>query len=57
MLQAKGCTFTHDLARQCQECVMRVMLVGLYQPPIRIGPLRVLHFKESTAACQLEECQ
>lgn len=34
-LQENGCQWTTELARECGKCVLRALMVGLHQPPMR----------------------
>jgi hypothetical protein len=59
-VQDNGCKWTKSLAHECQQCVLSMMVVGLYQPPMRVGALRVLHNSASTKSqrpCVCEECK
>lgn len=52
--------FTTHLAKECQECVLAMFVVGLYQPPLRVGSLRVLHTSASIKAnhkCMYGQCK
>lgn len=40
-----------SLAKECQECVLAMLVVGLYQPPLRVGALRVLHSFQAMKEC------
>lgn len=50
--------WTVNLARECQTCVLRAMVVGLWQPPLRMGALRLLHrVGRHGALCAFEDCK
>lgn len=59
-LQA-GLQWTSELAGECKTCVLRLLLSGYFQPPIRSGALRVLigweHPDEPHSACMAEDCK
>ena len=57
MLQGGGQVWTKQLVKECQLCVLRLLLVGLYQPPIRMGALRLLHRDGSDASCVHTDCR
>lgn len=50
-----------ELARECQEIVLAMMVVGLYQPPMRVGALRLIHNYTSSHNpkdhCLFEHCK
>ena len=35
--------WTWALYKECAQCVLRACMVGLYQPPMRLGSLRCMH--------------
>ena len=56
-MQANEYVWSIDLAKQCQIAVLMDMAVGLHQPPIRIGALRVLHhYGSKEEECVYEDC-
>lgn len=58
VVQANNQVWTKKLARQCHDAGLMVLLVGLNQPPIRIGAMRVLMSSTSMdKPCVLEECK
>lgn len=57
--QAKG-MWTWELAKECQECVLSMLVVGIYQPPMRLGALRLIHKStsiKSNGTCVFEWCK
>lgn len=50
-----------ELARECQELVLAMMVVGIYQPPMRVGALRLIHNYTSSHNpkdhCLFEHCK
>lgn len=46
------------MARECQSAGLGVLMVGLHQPPMRLGALRVLHSCQALdKACLFEDCK
>lgn len=43
VVQEGGRRWTKGLARSCAKCVLRALMVGLHQPPMRLGSLQALH--------------
>ena len=57
-LQENQCQWTRELARECQDGALMLMLVGVNEPPKRIGGLRVLMNSSSLDnTCVLEDCK
>ena len=42
-MQAAGRVWCAELARQCHDAGLRVLVAGVHQPPMRVGALRVTH--------------
>lgn len=51
-MQKNGRQWNKELARYCAKCVLRALMVGLHQPPMRLGSLQALH----TCASLKEAC-
>lgn len=53
--------WTTNLAREGMESVLSLMVVGIHQPPMRIGCLRLLHnpksMEERDDVCAYEHCK
>ena len=49
-----------ELVKECQESVLSMLVVGVHQPPMRVGALRVLLNSSSTKRgdpCAFEACK
>lgn len=52
--------YDQNLAVWCQTAVLRILLCGLWQPPIRAGALRILHTSNGRSTeqpCGCEKCK
>lgn len=60
-LQKNKGKWNKELARECQEIVLAMLVVGLFQPPMRVGALRLLHnytsSHNSKDHCLFEHCK
>lgn len=57
-LEANQGEWTLSLARECHDCVLRMLVVGVHQPPMRVGALRLLHNQGALEEpCISEECR
>jgi hypothetical protein len=56
--QDNGEVWTKQLALQCKDAGLATLLVGLHQPPMRIGALRVMMRNAClNMACVDESCK
>jgi hypothetical protein len=57
-MQDNNCIMTRHLAQRCQVVVLRLLLCGAYQPPLRAGALRVLMARSQWGQdCVCEKCK
>lgn len=53
-----GQSWSLDLARQCHDAGLRMLVVGCHQPPLRVGALRVVHSHSHLhPPCLFEGCR
>ena len=58
LLQANSYNWSPTLARRCQTVVLRILLCGCYQPPIRAGALRLVQARSRQwDDCACEKCK
>lgn len=56
LLQEAEEQWTFRLARQCHDAALGLLVVGVYQPPLRVGALRVVHSCKALDKPCIYEC-
>jgi hypothetical protein len=55
-MQANDCTWDDELAEQCHQVGLKVLLSGRHQPPVRTGAIRVCHQWSHVDGVECVEC-
>ena len=57
MQESGGVINTRELAEDCQALVLKVLLSGRFQPPVRTGAIRVCHQWTQVVEVACVECR